>query len=169
VTPTLPYKIAVLCDLRDSAGRVLLIHRAKDPNKGLYSPIGGKLETSIGESPAQCAHREIQEEAGIDIPIDRLRLVGMISEKAYEGQTHWLLFVYQAMEPVDVPEKVFSEGSLHWHTLDELPTLPQPETDRRILWPLLFEHESGFFAVHIDCTGDEMTWTVETSFVVGAG
>ena len=35
--------------------------------------IGGKLETTLGESPAQCAQREIKEEAGIDIPIDRLR------------------------------------------------------------------------------------------------
>ena len=39
----LPYKIAVLCDLRDESGRVLLIRRAKPPNQGLYSMIGGKL------------------------------------------------------------------------------------------------------------------------------
>src|SRR5690606_3754723 len=67
----LPYKIAVLCDLRDERGRILLIRRKKHPNFGLCSPIGGKLDMHTGESPAQCARREIMEEAGIDVPIER--------------------------------------------------------------------------------------------------
>lgn len=53
--PDLPYKIACLCDLRDKDDNVLLLHRIKAPNKGLCSPIGGKLEMQLGESPAQCA------------------------------------------------------------------------------------------------------------------
>ena len=47
----LPYRIAVLCYVYDDDGRVLLLHRAQSPNLGMYSPIGGKLEVSIGESP----------------------------------------------------------------------------------------------------------------------
>ncbi len=157
----LPHKIAVLCDLRDSAGRVLLIDRAKEPNKGLYSPIGGKLETSIGESPAQCAQREIFEEAGIEIPIHRLQLAGIVSEKGYEGQTHWLMFIYRVLGAVSVEKRTISEGELHWKTIEDLEHLPLPETDREIIWPLIFEHEGGFFAVHIDCTGEKLCWTVE--------
>ena len=45
----LPYKIAVLCYVFDEVGRVLLLHRRKRPNPGMYSPIGGKLEVEIGE------------------------------------------------------------------------------------------------------------------------
>ncbi|HRJ49981.1 MAG TPA: NUDIX hydrolase, partial [Phycisphaerales bacterium] len=71
----MPYRLACLCDLRDERGRILLLRRAKAPNQGLCSPIGGKLDVSTGESPAQCARREIMEEAGIDVPIERLRLV----------------------------------------------------------------------------------------------
>ena len=89
---SLPYKIACLCDLRDASGRVLLLHRIKAPNKDLCSPIGGKLEMVTGESPAQCAQREIFEEAGIRVPIERIRLGGIIAETAFEGRGHWLLF-----------------------------------------------------------------------------
>ena len=35
VTPTLPYKIAVLCYLYDDAGHVLMLHRRKAPNAHL--------------------------------------------------------------------------------------------------------------------------------------
>lgn len=158
-----PYKIAVLCDLRDESGRLLLIRRAKDPNKGLYSPIGGKLDTDSGESPAQCARREIQEEAGLDIPISRLRLEGLISEHGYQGQTNWLMFWYRVVGPVCLTPHTIREGDLEWHPVAALDTLPLPETDRRIMWPLVRAHEGGFFAVHVDCTGDELKWTVEQS------
>lgn len=47
----LPYRLACLCDLRDKDGRLLLLKRAKAPNQGLVSPIGGKLDVEHGESP----------------------------------------------------------------------------------------------------------------------
>jgi len=159
----IPYKIAVLCDLRDAQGRVLLLHRAKAPNKDMYSPIGGKLEQAIGESPAQCAQREIAEEAGIDVPIERLRLSGVISEQAYENETHWLLFVYRVMGAVEVEVGPMNEGVLEWHAPEDIAKLNMPETDRQVLWPMLNEHQEGFFAVHIDCSGDEISWIVEQS------
>ena len=157
----LPHKIAVLCDLRDDQGRVLLLHRAKDPNKGLYSPIGGKLETATGESPTQCAQREIREEAGINIPIEDLKLIGIISEKAYEGQTHWLLFVFRAIKPVRVKTGPMDEGSLDWHHHDTIASLPVPESDRLVLWPMIQNWTTGVDCIHIDCTGPSMTWEIE--------
>jgi 8-oxo-dGTP diphosphatase len=164
----MPYKLACLCDLRDERGRVLLLRRLKSPNQGLCSPIGGKLDTASGESPAQCAQREIREEAGIDIPIDRLHLVGLVSECAFEGRGHWLMFVYRVLGPVSVPPHDMPEGRLDWFELSALDTLPVPETDRRIIWPLMRKHEPrgpggrpGFFAVHIDCRGPELVWSVE--------
>lgn len=168
--PTLPYKIACLCDLRDDRGRLLLLHRIKEPNKGLCSPIGGKLDMASGESPAQCAQREIKEEAGIDVPIERLQLIGLISERAYEGKTNWLIFYYRVLGPVQVKAGVMGEGELAWHAPDELEKLQIPETDKKIIWPLVRRVEKaatpdgkpGFFAVHIECdaTGT-LGWTVE--------
>ena len=126
-----------------------------------------------GESPAECAQREIREEAGIEVSIDRLHLVGLISERAFEGKGHWLLFYYRVLGPVDVPSKAIPEGTLEWFRPEEIETLPLPETDRQIIWPLIRAHEAanpdrpGFFALHIDCSTIEpdgrpsMTWSVQ--------
>jgi 8-oxo-dGTP diphosphatase len=170
--PPLPYRIACLCDLRDRDNRILLLRRSRSPNLGLCSPIGGKLDMASGESPAQCARREIQEEAGIDVPIDRLHLIGLVSECAFEGRGHWLMFVYRVLGPVEVPPRTINEGELNWYTWEEVQRLPLPETDREVIWPLLHRYEPhtaegggegrgggqgreggrpGFFAVHIDC------------------
>lgn len=164
----LPYRLACLCDLRDARGRVLLLRRLKEPNKGLCSPIGGKLDMTIGESPARCAQREIEEEAGILVPIERLHLQGLISEAAFEGKGHWLLFYYRVLGAVEVPARDMREGRLDWFEPGEIDALPLPESDRRIIWPLVRRHpvegdRRPFFAVHIDCTGAEMAWRVEQS------
>lgn len=165
----LEYKLACLCDLRDESGRVLLLRRSKSPNQGLCSPIGGKLDMPSGESPAQCARREIQEEAGIDIPLDRLHLLGIISERSYEDSGHWLLFYYLVLGSVDVAAGPMREGELEWHEPSEVPSLPLPDTDRHIIWPLVEKHtagaEPGFFALHIDCTGGELSWEVNQSIL----
>jgi 8-oxo-dGTP diphosphatase len=175
-TPTHPKKHACHCDLRDAQRRVLLLRRAREPNKGLCSPIGGKLDMPTGESPAQCAQREIMEEAGIHVPIDRLHLMGIISEQAYEGKGHWLLFYYRVLGPVEVTRTSLNEGTLEWFHEHEIDALPLPESDRRIIWPMVRRCEKkynpqtsgslpGFFTLHIDCTkgegSDGMTWSVE--------
>jgi 8-oxo-dGTP diphosphatase len=170
----LPYKLATLCDLRDSTGRVLLLRRLRAPNQGLCSPIGGKLDMTTGESPAQCAQREIREEAGLEIPVERLHLMGMISEQAFEGRGHWLLFLYRVLGPVRVEPHDMPEGRLEWHEPEAIGALPLPETDRRVIWPLIHRHEArrhgdkpGFFAVHIDCRDGGLTWEVQESFAPG--
>lgn len=164
----MPYRLACLCDLRDEQGRILLLRRLKAPNQGLCSPIGGKLDVVSGESPAQCARREIMEEAGIDVPISRLHLLGLISEAAFEGRGHWLLFYYLVKGPVRVEARQMNEGSLEWFHPHEIEALPLPDSDRRIIWPLVRKHEKagpggapGFFTAHIDCTKPEMTWSIE--------
>jgi 8-oxo-dGTP diphosphatase len=171
----LPYRLACLCDLRDREGRILLLRRNREPNRGLCSPIGGKLDMHTGESPAQCAQREIREEAGIDIGIGRLHLGALISEKAFEGKGHWLLFYYRILGTVEVPARSIPEGTLEWFHPHEIDALPLPETDRRIIWPLIRRHDRshparpGFFALHIDCSVTDadgkpsMTWSVEQS------
>lgn len=131
---------------------------------------------ATGESPARCAAREIQEEAGIDVPIERLHLLGLISECSYEGDGHWLLFYYRVIGPVCVRERRIDEGTLEWFERDRLPSLPVPETDHKIIWPLVREHESvrqgvphGFFAVHIDCRDGRLRWSVDQSQPPGEG
>jgi len=167
VTP-LPHRIAVLAYLFDEAGRVLLIHRHKEPNFDLHSPIGGKLEQDDGESPTGCAIREIEEEAGLLVTPDDLRLTGIVSERAFEDAGHWLIFLYEVTRPVEVTEGPMSEGRLEWHPLEALKPLAIPDTDRRVMWPLFLQHRGrGFFMAHIECAEGDFVWRLEQS--VGAG
>lgn len=43
--------------------KVLMCHRQKDPYKGLYNFVGGKVEPD--EIPLEAAYRELEEETGI--------------------------------------------------------------------------------------------------------
>jgi 8-oxo-dGTP diphosphatase len=165
-TDILPYKIAVLCYLYDEAGHLLLIHRAQQPNLDMYSPIGGKLEVRHGESPHDCAAREIREEAGLEVGVEELHLTGIVAETAYEGQTHWLIFLFEVTRPVargEIERMTISEGVLEWVPCDEVAERAIPETDRRIMWPLVCAHRGGFFVVHIDCSNGQLQWTVQES------
>lgn len=164
----LPYQIAVLCYLFDADGRVLLIHRHKQPNKDLYSPVGGKLDRDVGESPGRCAQREIREETGLSVAVDDLHLTGLITETGYEGQSHWLMFLYELTRPVSVAPRVFNEGRLEWHARDQIDKLPIPATDANVIWPMFWRHRGGFFHAHIDCTDDQLRWCVEQALDRGA-
>jgi 8-oxo-dGTP diphosphatase len=163
----LPYRIAVLCYLYDEEGRLLLLHRKKEPNTHMYSPIGGKLEAQMGESPHECAQREIFEEAELEIPANDLRLCGIVSEKAYQGKHHWLIFLYEVTRPIrtgEIRRTVFEEGTLEWHPVEMVHELPIPATDRDVMWPHIQRHRGGFFMVHIDCRNDPMQWTIDESW-----
>ncbi len=147
----LGYKIAVLVFIENPAGQQLLLMRAKSPNLGCWTPIGGKLETATGESPFECAARETREETGHDVtPID-LHLFGMIAEKAYEGESHWLLFLFRCTRPIEALPPAMDEGHFAFFDRTEIDTLPLPETDKTALWPIFDEHRHGFVAMRADC------------------
>ena len=82
MSPALPYKISVLVFIENHAGEQLLMLRAKQPNLGVWTPLGGKLEMATGESPLQCAVRETAEEAGLVVREEDMHLFAMIAEKA---------------------------------------------------------------------------------------
>jgi 8-oxo-dGTP diphosphatase len=165
--PVLPYKIAVLVYVFNDAGELLLLHRVRPPNRNLYSPIGGKLEQDIGESPYACALREVQEEIDVTLTLDDLRLLGMVSERAHEGQQHWLMFCFESLLPQNFAGHTINEGRLQWVPVEKVPELSIPKTDRDVIWPLVLRHSHNlkgaragdFFSVHIDCT-DEANFAV---------
>lgn len=160
-TPPTPYKIAVLVYVFNSSGKLLLLHRKKAPNKDLYSPIGGKLEQHMGESPHACALRETEEEIGIRLTLDDVRLLGIVSERAYSWNAsttpssvatttpvaehkapsaHWLMFCFEVSRPLDFPARDIDEGRLEWIDPIILPTLGIPKTDREVIWPLVRQY-----------------------------
>jgi len=151
MSAALPYKIAVLVFLENAAGQHLLLLRAKPPNLGVWSPIGGKLETATGESPFECAVRETREETGFEITTADLHLFAMIAEKSYEGQSHWLMFLFRCRRPIASLPADIHEGRFGFFTRDEISALPIPETDRNALWPIYDRYRDRFVALRADC------------------
>ncbi len=150
------FKISVLVFIRDTNGRHLLIERMNPPNKGLCSPIGGKLEMELGESPFECAIRETKEEIDLDICEADLHLFSMISEKSYEGGSHWLMFLFECKKRIqNIPQKI-SEGT--FRLVDEADIfdgkIKIPETDKLLLWDIWKKcHKSGMTVLRADCGG----------------
>jgi len=148
---TLPHKIAVLVFLENQSGEHLLLLRAKAPNLGVWSPIGGKLETSIGESPFECAVRETREETGLEISASDLHLFAMIAEKSYEAESHWLMFLFRCRRPMDDLPAEMSEGQFGFFSRAAINQLAIPETDRHALWPIYDRYRDRFVALKADC------------------
>lgn len=61
------FQPVISCSLfiRNAAGEILLVRRAKDPAKGTLDLPGGFVD--MHESAEEAAHREVKEETGLDI------------------------------------------------------------------------------------------------------
>jgi 8-oxo-dGTP diphosphatase len=146
-------KLATLCYLRRN-GKTLMVHRVKkknDMHAGKWNGLGGKLEP--GETPEECAVREIMEESGLRVfnPI----LKGVLTFPAFSNDEDWYAFVFLVNEfegeLIDSPE-----GNLKWIDNTELLNLNLWEGDR-IFLPWLeqqaffsgkFIYEDGRFIEH---------------------
>ena len=106
----LPYKIATLLYCFNEAEEVLLLERAQEPNRGFWSPCGGKLKMDIGESPYACACREAGEEMGLKLAPSDLHLAGIVSEHGYQGQAHWLMFLFEVKVKLQALPPPHAEG-----------------------------------------------------------
>ncbi len=161
--PRRDFRISTLVFLRDHEGRFLLIERKRPPNKGKWSPIGGKLDMATGESPFECAIRETVEETGLRVAEEDLHLFGYVSEKNYEGEKHWLMFLFHCRKPLPGLPAEIDEGRFGFFSREEVRRLPIPETDERLVWNLFDEHADGFAGIRADCANpSQLTVTRET-------
>ncbi len=147
----LPFKISVLVFVQNDSNEHLLIKRRKAPNKGRWSPIGGKLEMHQGESPYECARRETQEEIRLSVADSDLHCFGYISEKSYEGTGHWLMFLFNCKKRIQkLPEEI-DEGSFAFFSRSGIESLSIPKTDRMLLWPYFDKYNTGFVGIRANC------------------
>ena len=99
-------------------GQILLIKRLRPPEAGCWSLPGGKVDYL--ERVADAVVREIQEEIGVAIALERM--IGMVEMVGLDDQ-HWVSPIYRARivagEPrVCEPEK---HAELAWFALDRAP------------------------------------------------
>jgi 8-oxo-dGTP diphosphatase len=133
-------KLATLCYVRKD-NRTLMVHRVKkeqDIHRGKWNGLGGKLEP--GETPEECAIREIKEESGL--LVRRPLLKGILTFPAFAHDEDWYAFVFVVTEfegeLIDSPE-----GNLKWIEDADLPKLNLWEGDK-IFLPWL--DRPGFFS-----------------------
>ena len=135
-------KIASMVILRHQ-NRFLLLKRGKAPNKGMYVPVGGKLEAF--ETPLRAAIRETFEETGIKI--NAPRFCGTLIESSPTAY-NWMCYIYIA-EIEDRPPPFCNEGILEWIAIDDLLKVPTPPTDW-LIYKYVLEHKTFAFSAEYD-------------------
>jgi len=118
----------------------LLMHRNKDPNRGLWVAPGGKVEAH--ESPYECARRELREETGLQA--QNLLFRGLITEVSPRPDYHWMLFIYVVTHWEGKFEPDEREGQLRWWSLDEVQRLPIPPADA-VFYPHVTDLRRPFY------------------------
>jgi 8-oxo-dGTP diphosphatase len=160
----LPYRVATLLYCFNERDEILLMERTQEPNRGLWSPCGGKLHMDEGESPYACACREAKEEMGLEFKATDLHLTGLVSEFGFEGHSHWLLFLFEIGPRLTQLPPVHREGRFQFFSRDKLEGLNLHKTDKEKMWPWFWEHRNGFFAAHCQCQPDgTYHWQLEQS------
>jgi len=128
--------------------QVLLLHRRRPPNAGMWNGIGGKIEP--GEDPFTACAREVREETGLAIPPPSLRGLLVITVKA-TGEV-WIIYVFTAPAP-DGTLAPSPEGDLHWVDTEQILSLRTP-ADLPIILPRILR-EDGVTVVRIDYAAED--------------
>ncbi len=112
-------KLATLCYLfNKETDSTLMIFRNKKENdyhKGKWNGLGGKFEA--GESPEECARREILEESGLKV--HSLKLKGIITFPLFDGKDDWYVFLFTS-DNFEGSLIDSLEGTLEWIPTNKL-------------------------------------------------
>ncbi|MBI9071742.1 MAG: 8-oxo-dGTP diphosphatase [Melioribacteraceae bacterium] len=149
-------KLATLCYVHHE-GKTLMLYRNKKENdyhEGKWNGLGGKFED--GETPEECAVREVEEESGLTMlnPV----MKGHITFPLFDGVDDWYVFVFSTDRfegsLIDSPE-----GTLEWIPDDKLSELNLWEGDKHFI-PWLFQDK--FFSARFDYkNGGFVNYTVK--------
>lgn len=144
-------KMTSLCYI-EKDGAYLMLHRVKkknDENADKWIGIGGKFEA--GESPEECALREIYEETGL-VPqkLDYRGIVTFVSDLYGTEYMH----LFTASECIGVMHETCDEGILEWIPKKEIARLPLWAGDHIFLD--LLQKNSPFFSLKLCYEGDRL-------------
>ena len=144
-------KESTLCYL-EKDGCYLMLHRVKkknDENQGKWIGVGGKLEP--GESPEECALREIREETGLTAEDLNLRSVITFISDEWEDERMYLFHSKRFTGELTSCD----EGELKWIPVAEVESLPSWEGDRIFLRRL--REGKTYFSLKLVYSGEKLT------------
>jgi ADP-ribose pyrophosphatase YjhB (NUDIX family) len=104
--------------------RVLLVKRNVAPEKGRWALAAGFVE--LGEPPEAAARREMKEETGLDVVIERML------ELSFNADDKVIVILYQARAVGGVLAAADDVEDARWFTRDELPELAFESTRRTL-------------------------------------
>ena len=136
-------------------GCYLMLHRVRkdnDENRDKWVGIGGKFEP--GESPEDCALREVREETGLTMRSWSYR--GIVTFVSDEWGTEYMHLFHSTDFSGELRD--CDEGELEWVDKERLLTLPIWEGDRIFL--RLLDSDVPFFSLKLCYTGDRLTRAV---------
>lgn len=137
-------------------GKALMIKRKKEPFSGYITAPGGKFEE--GETPYECAAREIREETGLCVKDFEIKIV--TSELGPEHY-NWILYIFVCMDFEGCVTES-DEGELLWVPVEELPYCRMSDIDREML-PYVLDDKKYFMKLKYD---DEKRCTIESITVL---
>jgi 8-oxo-dGTP diphosphatase len=109
----------------ERAGRFLLVRRGNPPARDLYAFPGGRAEP--GETPAETALRELEEETGVVGRNPRLFETYELLPEAGVAGSHYLLSVFRVDADADSVAEARSDAvDAGWFLPEEIETLPVP-------------------------------------------
>ena len=132
-------------------GKYLMLHRVKkerDENRDKWVGIGGKFEP--GESPEDCALREVYEETGLVMKSWAYR--GLVTFVSDTWGTEYMHLFHSADFTGSV--KDCDEGVLEWVDKKALLTLPIWEGDKIFL--RLLDTDRPFFSLKLRYEGERL-------------
>ena len=96
---------------------LLMVRRGREPNQGLWSIPGGRVEP--GEYLSDAIRREVKEETGLDVEIGAL--VGILE---VPGDDHYVILDYSATaSATDEPVPGDDADEVKWVPLDDVSSL----------------------------------------------
>lgn len=118
-------KVGVGAWIFNQKGQVLLGKRLSKHGTGTWAPPGGHLE--FGETPEQCASRELFEETGLKIPSVKFEYFALTNDIFTNEEKHYVTIHCRAKYDdsianfIDVKEKDKCE-TWEWFDLKKLPS-----------------------------------------------
>ena len=136
-------------------GCYLMLHRVRkerDENRDKWVGIGGKFEP--GESPEDCALREVLEETGLTMHSWRYR--GIVTFVSDEWGTEYMHLFWS--DDFTGTLRDCDEGELEWVDKQRILRLPIWEGDRIFL--RLLDTDEPFFSLKLCYSGDRLSAAV---------
>jgi len=131
----LKYPIVGVGGILIENGKILLIKRATEPNKGLWTIPGGKIK--FGEKIEDALKREMLEETGLEVEVLNLEDIYELIMSNGEVRYHYIILDYRVRRISGEPKSSTDALELKWFSKEELKHIETTETMKKLLDKLI--------------------------------